>query len=210
MGASWIIGPYIPPETSRWEGWTDVEPLQKLWETVALCTQNEDKYVILLTDLNARTGSLQASTRGIEWAKRWARKSADPDEKINPRGRAAIQECERYGLCIVNGTSLETCSPGRLTSWQDKGESVIDYAIVSENALPLVRKFGVACPTPDPDDDCADNMRICLTVDAAMFKQAPLIPRERQGAPHFHGSEHIDELYQATMDAKQTTEDALK
>jgi ribonuclease HI len=131
-------------------------------------------------------------------------------QKINPRGRAAIQECERYGLCILNGTSLETCSPGRLTSWQEKGESVIDYAIVSENALPLVRRFDVACPAPDPDDDWADHMRICLTVDSAMFKQAPSIPRERQGAPEFRGSEHIDELYQATMDSKQITEDALK
>ncbi|KAJ7161637.1 hypothetical protein C8R46DRAFT_1283929 [Mycena filopes] len=95
MGTMWLIGAYIPPESSRWEGWTNAEPLQKLWETVALCVQSEDKHVALLSDINARTGSLQASsTRSVEWAKRWARKSADPDKKINTRGRSVIKEYE--------------------------------------------------------------------------------------------------------------------
>jgi hypothetical protein len=195
MDNVWLIGAYVAPETSRWEGWTDVEPLQKLWETVALCTQSEDKHLILLTDINPCTRSLQASTRGIEWAKRWARKSADPDTKINSRERAVVHECDLYGLCILNGTSLESSSPGRLTSWQDAGESVINYAIVSENALSLVCKLDVDVPTPDPEDDWADHMRICLTVDASMFKQTSTISRERQDNPDFHGSEFIDERY---------------
>ncbi|KAJ7815553.1 hypothetical protein B0H14DRAFT_3476063 [Mycena olivaceomarginata] len=67
MGSIWLIGAYIPPGTSRWEGWTDVEPLQKLWETVALCTRSDDKPVASLADINARTGSLQSSSRGVEW-----------------------------------------------------------------------------------------------------------------------------------------------
>jgi hypothetical protein len=86
---------------------------------------------------------------------------------------------------------------------------VIDYAIVSESVLPLVRTFDVACP-PDAEVDWADHMRICLTVDAAMFEQTPIIPRERQARPEFHGSEYVDELYQATKDSKQTGEEALK
>ncbi|KAJ7081142.1 hypothetical protein B0H15DRAFT_754090, partial [Mycena belliarum] len=121
----------------------DVEPLEKLWETVALCTPCPEKPVALLTDINARTGSKQSAGRGEEWDARWKRTSSDPDEKINTRGRAVIQECDLYHLCILNGTSLETASPGRLTSWQPAGESVIDYAIVSESLLPLVRKFHV-------------------------------------------------------------------
>jgi hypothetical protein len=62
MGTVWLIGAYIPPESSRWERWTDVEPFLKLWETIALCTQSADKHVALLTDINARTGSLQSGT----------------------------------------------------------------------------------------------------------------------------------------------------
>jgi hypothetical protein len=89
MGTIWLIGPYIPPESSRWEGWTDIEPFMKLWETIALCTQSDDKHVALLTDINVWTGSLQS---GVEWAKHWERVSADLDAKINSRGRAVIRK----------------------------------------------------------------------------------------------------------------------
>jgi hypothetical protein len=115
----------------------------KLWETIALCTRGGNKPVALLVDLNSRTGSLQSSSLGAEWVERWKRVSSDPDEKINTRGRAVIQECDLYDLCILDGTSLETSSPGRFTSWQTTGQSVIDYAIVSESLLPLVQRFHV-------------------------------------------------------------------
>jgi hypothetical protein len=36
LGSMWLIGAYIPPVTSRWQGWTDVEPIEQFWETVAL------------------------------------------------------------------------------------------------------------------------------------------------------------------------------
>jgi hypothetical protein len=211
MGTIWLIGAYIPPESSpessRWEGWTDVEPFLKLWETIALCTQSDDKHVALLADINARTGSLQS---GLEWAKHWERLSADLDAKINSRGRAVIRECTEHGLCVLNGTSLETSSPGRMTSWQSAGESVIDYAMVSESLLPLVRKFEVASPAPLEDDDWADHMRICLTLDATVFTQTPVVSRQRPEKPNFGGSADVDKLYQATMDSKQTKDEALR
>jgi hypothetical protein len=97
IGTVWLIGAYIPPESSRWEGWTDVEPSLKLWETIALCTQSADKHVARLTGINARTGLLQS---GTEWAKHWERISADLDIKINSRGRAVIHECGLHGLCV--------------------------------------------------------------------------------------------------------------
>ncbi|KAJ7124034.1 hypothetical protein C8R43DRAFT_1135822 [Mycena crocata] len=211
MGTIWLIGAYIPPQSSQWENWTNVEPLQKLWETVALCTPSEDKHVALLSDINTQIGSLQASALGVEWAKRWAQHSADPDAKKNTRGQAVIDTCNLYKLCILNGTSLETCSPGRFTSWQDAGESVIDHVIVTNGLLPFIRSLDIACPTPDPVDDYADHMRICMTVDLAVFVQTPTnISQERQGQPEFAGSAEVDVLYQATMDAKETEEGALE
>ncbi|KAJ7718658.1 hypothetical protein B0H16DRAFT_1475501 [Mycena metata] len=108
-----------------------------------------------------------------------------------------------------NGTSLETASPGRLTSWQDSGESVsIDYAIVSDSLL-LVRKFEVTCPAVFEEDDWSDHMQICMTLDASAFKQTPLPARDPQPRPDFSGSSYIDELYQATIDSKQTPDEAL-
>jgi hypothetical protein len=136
--------------------------------------------------------------------------SSDPDEKINTRGRTIIQECNEYNLCILNGTSLETASPGRFTSWQTAGQSVIDYAIVSETLLPLVHKLHVELPTEDEDDDWSDHMRICLTLDAKAFEYEPILPADHSKIPDFGGSNYIDHLYQETMDAKETKDEALE
>jgi hypothetical protein len=143
---------------------------------MALCTQSCDKYVALLSDINSRTGALQAALPWPDWAEDWERTSSDPDEKINTRGRALVEDCTLYNLCILNGPSLETASPGRFTSWQPAGQSVIDYAIVSQNLLPLVRKFHVELPTEDEDEDYSDHMRICITFDAKAFEYALLPP----------------------------------
>ncbi|KAJ7070407.1 hypothetical protein B0H15DRAFT_763604, partial [Mycena belliarum] len=123
----------------------DVEPIEMLWQTIALCTRSDEKPVALLTDINARTGSSQIQSQLDEFV----RSSSDPEEKTNTRGRAVLQECDTYGLIILNGTSFETASPGRLTSWQPGGNSVIDYALVSKPLLPRIRKFHVTSPTPD-------------------------------------------------------------
>jgi hypothetical protein len=199
----WLIGAYIPPVTSRWQGWTDVEPIQQLWETVALCTPNSEKPVLLLTDINGRTGSQQVES----FEEAWPRNSSDPTE--NSRGRAILEECEKYGLCILNGTSLETTSPGRFTSHQPRGKSTIDYGFVSEALLPLVRNFHVECPTPDPKDDWADHTRICVTLDAAAITRTTVPVSVRQSMPNFTCLEDIDRLYQATMDARETPDKAL-
>ena len=131
-----------------------------------------------LADLNTRTGSLQSSSRGVEWLECWKRVSADSNEKINTRGRALVQECDLYDLCILNGTHLETSSPGPLTSWHPIGESVVDYAIVSTSLLPMVPKFHVELPAEDEDDDWADHVRICITLDSKAFEYASLPARE--------------------------------
>ncbi|KAF8187332.1 hypothetical protein K438DRAFT_1972961 [Mycena galopus ATCC 62051] len=114
MGSIWLIGAYIPPVSSRWQGWTDIEPIQMLWETAALCTQSDDKPVLVLTDINAQTGSSQVESEQGNLV----RISSDPDTKTNARGRTILNECDTYGLVILNGTSFETASPGRFTSWQ--------------------------------------------------------------------------------------------
>jgi hypothetical protein len=97
-----------------------------------------------------------------------------------------------------------------MTSWQSAGESVIDYAMVSESLLPLVRKFEIASPAPLEDDDWADHMRICLTLDATVFTQTPVVSRQRPEKPNFVGSADVDKLYQETMDSKQTKDEALR
>jgi hypothetical protein len=180
-----------------------VEPIEQLWETVVLCTPNVEKPVLLLTDINGRTGSRQIE----KFADTWPRNSSDATE--NPRGLAILDECEKSGLCILNGTSLETNSPGRFTSHQPRGKSTIDYALVSEALLPLVRSFDVECPTPDPKDDWADHSRICVTLDAAAISRTPVPTFVHQPVPEFLGSEEVDRLSQATMDARESPDEAF-
>jgi hypothetical protein len=110
---------------------------------------------------------------------------------------------------VLNGTSLETSSPGRFTSWQTAGESVIDYAIISASLLPMIREFHVEEPMEDEDDEWADHMRICITLDVEAFEQTAVVPEECRERPNFGGTEYIDRLYQATMDAKETKDEAL-
>ncbi|KAJ6555928.1 hypothetical protein B0H19DRAFT_1071072 [Mycena capillaripes] len=190
MGSIWLIGAYIPPGTSQWEGWTDVEPLQKSWETVALCTRSDDKPVASLADINAQTGSLQSSLRGLSG---WSDGRESRLTLTRKSMHAATQWLKR-----------------RFTFWQPTGQSVVDYAIVSASLLPMVQKFHVELLAEDEDDDWADHVRICITLDSKVFEYAAPLATERGDAPNFQGSEYIDQLYQETMDAKETKDEALE
>jgi ribonuclease HI len=200
----WLVGAYIPPVTSHWQGWTDVDPFEQLWETVALCTQSEDKHVVLLPDINGRITSEQVPSFQDEWPR------LSTDTKINTRGRAVLNECDKYGLCILNGTSFETTSPGRFTSWQPGGQSTIDYAIISRSLIPLVKTFHVEEPTPDPEDDWADHTRICLTLDTSSISRSERTTSiQRDLSPDFTGTSPIDTLYQEVMDSRESPDAAL-
>jgi exonuclease III len=56
-----IVGVYLPPETSNWNGWTSVEPFQRLHDVLQLCTALEGKRVVLMGDLNASLAKVRIS-----------------------------------------------------------------------------------------------------------------------------------------------------
>ncbi|KAK7006566.1 hypothetical protein R3P38DRAFT_2793694 [Favolaschia claudopus] len=143
----------------------------------------------------------------------WPRCSSD--ETVNTR-RQAILECDSYGLCIVNGTALETVSPGRYTSHQPTGQSTIDYAFVSYSLLSFVKELHVDLPTSDPKDDWADHTRIALRLDISQLatvsvskssrKSQRVQPPSSVSGPR--DSRLIDRLYQETMESAQSRDDA--
>jgi hypothetical protein len=53
-------------------------------------------------------------------------------------------------------------------------------------------------------------MRICLTLDAKAFEYEPILHIEHGGAPDFSEIEYIEQLYQETMDARETKDEALE
>jgi hypothetical protein len=121
-----------------------------------------------------------------------------------------VEECDLYDLCTLNGTHLETSSPGHLTSGQPTGELVVDYAIISASLLPMVQKFYVELPAEDEDNDWADYVRICIMLDSKVFEYVSLPAREGREVLNFAGSEYVDQLYQETMGAKETKDEALE
>lgn len=171
LGWAWLIGSYIAPASSRWENWTDVQPIMCLWEVLAIVTSMPGKPCMLLTDINARTASL--ATMGV------FRNSADSGG-VTTRGRDLLNICKESDLCILNGTAYEQNSPGRYTSFQAQGCAVVDYAIVSEELLPMVLGFHVCLPADDPDEDWADHAAIVLQVDGA---QVQYVNTKRRPAP---------------------------
>ncbi|THU77944.1 hypothetical protein K435DRAFT_701204, partial [Dendrothele bispora CBS 962.96] len=105
------------------------------------------KSFIVMGDLNGRFGSLmpvQSSLNRISM-----------DDVVNERGKWILQLCDDLHLVPLNGTQYESVSPGRLTSHQYAGSTVIDYVLVSDE---LVSRLPSPCltilPTSISDHEC--------------------------------------------------------
>ncbi|CAA7264262.1 unnamed protein product [Cyclocybe aegerita] len=116
-----LIGTYLLPAGSNWRKWTKIDPARRLAECVTFCSNSEDKPVLLLGDLNARTGSLQAEHSELQ--------HCSNDIVSNARGKWLIELCNTNSLHILNGTAKEDSASGSWTSFQPAGQSVIDYAV---------------------------------------------------------------------------------
>ncbi|KAF8071545.1 ribonuclease H-like domain-containing protein, partial [Lyophyllum atratum] len=200
LGRSWVLGVYILPDSGRWQGWTDVDPELKLWETLALCSASA-KPLIVLGDFNARTGSLAASNTHLP--------RTSFDNVVNRRGRELLSAALDLDLTVLNGTEREHSTPGRFTSFQPNGQAVIDYALVSTEALPRVESLQIMTPHADPDDDWADHVPIVVTVErhlVYMNRRRVRGPTQEVQWPAIENE--IDVLWQETIDSAETPEQA--
>lgn len=180
-----LIAAYVPPTTSRWMRWTDVDPVQRLQEAVAYCTSNPLKTLLCVGDFNSRTGNHTPHPR-------WQR--ASTDREVNARGRWLLHLCQQQQLQILNGTEFDTHRPARHTSSQPQGVSVIDYILYSIQSLHAFAKPQLAVGDvpdgydhaplflsfPAPSDPLppyppTDNVLTCRF--ARSLKQCPLLNR---------------------------------
>ena len=130
-----IINVYILPEYQTWDKFTDVDPFQSLQESLT-SLQERNCPVIAMGDFNARTGLIGSPN--------YPRKSEDVS--ISTRGRALTLFCATSNFILLNGTALFGEKTQNYTSFQPRGNAVVDYLTVNETGLDAVSKFEVLPP----------------------------------------------------------------
>ena len=98
---------------------------------------------VLIGDLNARTGEMQVVDDGCLCVNDRISESRRSRYKgVNSRGRKLVRLLDDEGFVILNGR-MQGDGSGSLTFYGGMGESVIDYACVSMNAIDVVGDFRV-------------------------------------------------------------------
>lgn len=151
-----LVNAYILPEYQTWDAFTDVDPFQRLQETLT-GLQELNQPVLLVGDLNARTGC-----RGTH---DHARKSKDGI--LSTRGRALIDSCTQLDLILLNGISLFETKTLKFTSFQPRGQAVVDYAIANKTGLELTRDLEVLNPTLQWSDHAALSLELMLPSESS-------------------------------------------
>ena len=148
-----VICAYVPPSSSPWSNWTQLDPWVATMDTVARCRAANQLPILFAGDLNARTGHKQSLAHT-----HLTRTSSDG--KADARGNDLLRLCERYDLYIANGTSCEDSSPGNSTSHQPGGTSVIDYFILSTDIESSVATLSVLTSGLEWSDHCPISLSL--------------------------------------------------
>jgi ribonuclease HI/exonuclease III len=206
-----VVSAYIAPETSRWREWTEVEPMQRLVDSLALCSAHMNRRILVLGDFNARTRSEQAPAASIPM-----QRSSSDERPPDARGRrllAAVADC---GLVILNGTQMERDQPGRMTSFQGKNgekQAVVDYVLASADSWSSIRHLHVS---ERPDRLISDHAALSLHVDLNSGRDAAVAAAQskargirRDDAPRVLGDQFLDGVLERTLAARQSPEEAL-
>ncbi|GAO50469.1 hypothetical protein G7K_4593-t1 [Saitoella complicata NRRL Y-17804] len=116
--------------------------------------------VVILGDLNARTGSLSTDLPSVP------RASMDPS--VSSRGRLLLDLSKDADMLVLNGCDGYGDPEGRITNFHSRGSSVVDYVVVSETlAVP-----GCSMAVLNPQFD-SFHCPIRLTVVSSRFGYSP-------------------------------------
>ncbi|KAF5335817.1 hypothetical protein D9611_009572 [Ephemerocybe angulata] len=146
-----LVAAYILPEVSDWSMFEEASPFDRLVDVMAVLSQSE-KRVLIMGDLNARTGCGGAMAGRVRGSEDTGRKT--------PRGSALIRECEVNGYGIFNGMTKFGKGSERVTSHHaGVGEAVVDYVVGNSGALERTLSMRVE----DGDDERSDHSEIVVT-----------------------------------------------
>lgn len=149
-----IISAYIPPENSTFYEDIHIDIHLLECEIVSILEKIDEPYILLLGDLNARTGVMEDynfndSIKHLpieDWYQvdnfNEPRKSCDINEKVNNFGRELLFLCKTLSIHILNGRFADDAD-GHFTCLTQRGASVIDYGILSSQLFYKVQNFKV-------------------------------------------------------------------
>ena len=144
--------------------------------------------IIIQGDFNARTANTKdfveydkhdklSEIDCVEFFDIPPRCSEDKIQNVN--GKELLELCKAYNLCIMNGRKTGD-HIGNFTSFQPGGNSVIDYAVVSQSLFQNVLTFNVGEFYPWISDHCAIHLNIDIkenlddeTLDASSTTPVP-------------------------------------
>ena len=139
-----LIASYVAPENSPLYDTLELKDgILILEESILQMVENEDPYILLCGDLNARTGCEQPK---LEEMSNYTPGSDDNDDgvcryrcskdsTVNNFGKSLLNLCFMLDCVIVNGFCNGDAN-GEFTYVSPHGSSVIDYFIISEDLFP--------------------------------------------------------------------------
>ena len=183
-----VINVYDPPENSsvsiKRQNANSVPIIDQVTELIA---RQSDADVLLVGDLNARTGNLNFNPRKENWedvrqlnVEGKLRASMDP--KVNSRGKKLLSMLSECNLSILNGNILGDVF-GDLTCLTYNGASVVYYVITSGAVKAQVKSFKVLPMTTYSDHKpllCSFKEHFSLShiqVLTSLFEDAPKRPK---------------------------------
>ena len=136
--------------------------------------KNKGGEIIIQGDLNARTSNANDSVKydkyetdvDVEIFDLPPRSSADVI--LNAKGKELLDLCKTYNLCIINGRKTGDLL-GNFTSFQPRGNGVIDYTISSQGLFQNILTFHVGGFLPWISDHCP----IHYTIDIGNINTNP-------------------------------------
>ena len=141
---------YIPPECSTREKRININHFKRLQETLS---KINGENIILMGDFNARTqltddNLLRDGEHDLPnyFFSDIISKRCNQDLGINNYGKKLTDLCIATKSYIVNGRTLGDFQ-GKLTCYEEKGASTVDYTIASEQMHRHIVKFQVLDPT---------------------------------------------------------------
>lgn len=203
---------YIPPENSTFSLNTNVDPFQILERQVINYKRMGE--IVIMGDLNARTATeldyiVNDGTDFIDSAYSVDQKMilrSNQDKVKNKSGNLLLELCVSASLRILNGRTAGD-SLGSYTCHKYNGNSSVDYAIVSEDAINDIVYFYVH----DELSDLSDHCQISMCINGLNFKSVQEDNSKFNVLPEsFKWSETSDIRYYTSISSKQGTVQNLK